>query len=185
MRLFTALDLPPDMLLHLERLLAALRPEAAIKWSPIDNLHITTKFIGEWPDARLDELDAQLQPLRFRDLLDIDLHHLGWFPNAHAPRVLWAGVDGGTALPVLAAQTEDALTSLGIAKDPHGFSPHLTLARVKNPVPLQRLRAKVEELQKTPIGHFRAAHFFLYRSDPGANSSIYRKIRTYPFELKS
>jgi 2'-5' RNA ligase len=181
MRLFTALDLPPDMLLHL----AALRPEAAIKWSPIDNLHITTKFIGEWPDARLDELDAQLQPLRFRALLDIDLHNLGWFPNAHAPRVLWAGVDGGTALPVLAAQTEDALTSLGIAKDPHGFSPHLTLARVKHPVPLQRLRAKVEELQKTPIGHFRAAHFFLYRSDPGTNSSIYRKIRTYPFELKS
>jgi len=185
MRLFTALDLPPDMLLNLERLLAALRPEAAIKWSPVGNLHITTKFIGEWPEARLNELDTQLQPLRFRDLLEIDLGGLGWFPSAHSPRVLWAGVGGGPALSALAAQTDDALTALGIGKDPQGFSPHLTLARIKNPVPLQRLRAKVEELQKTPIGHFRADHFFLYRSDPGSNASIYRKIRTYPFESKS
>jgi len=185
MRLFTALDLPPDMLLNLERLLSALRPEAAsIKWSPLNNLHITTKFIGEWPDARLDELDAQLKPLCFRELLEIDLHDLGWFPNAHSPRVLWAGVDGGHALAAFAAQIEDALTQLGIPKDAHGFNPHMTLARIKAPVPLQRLRAKVEELQKTPIGHFRAAHFLLYRSDPGSNSSIYRKIRTYPFELK-
>ena len=60
MRLFTALDLPPDVLLRLERLLAALRPEASIKWSPLDNLHITTKFIGEWPEKRVDELDAAL-----------------------------------------------------------------------------------------------------------------------------
>jgi 2'-5' RNA ligase len=184
MRLFTALDLPPETALLLERLLTALRPEAAIKWSPLDNLHITTKFIGEWPEARLDELDAALTALRFREPLNIDLHDLGWFPNAHSPRVLWAGVDGGSQLLDFAAQTEEALVSLGIAKDPHGFTPHLTLARIKNPVPLQSLRAKVEELQTVAIGHFQATNFCLYRSDPGSNASIYRKIRSYPFEPK-
>ena len=51
MRLFTAIDLPDEMIWKLERLLSVLRPEAIIKWSPIDNLHITTKFIGEWPPS--------------------------------------------------------------------------------------------------------------------------------------
>lgn len=182
MRLFTALDLPADILVRLERLLAALRPEAMIKWSPLDNLHVTTKFIGEWPEERVDELDAVLNKLRYADPIDVELRYLGWFPNAHSPRVLWAGVNGGDALPGLAARTDDALAELGIAKETHSFSPHLTLARIKNAVPLQRLRGKVEELQKTQIGHFRASGFFLFRSDPGSNASIYRKLRGYEFE---
>lgn len=180
MRLFTALDLPPDLLLRLERLLSALRPEAVIKWSPLDNLHITTKFIGEWPEPRLDQLDSTLEQLRFRQPIDIKLKELGWFPNSHSPRVLWAGVHGD-ALPALAAETDAALAKLGIALEPHPFTPHLTLARIKNPVPLHKLRLKVEELQHTSIGQFTAAGFYLFRSDPGSNASIYRKLRTYNF----
>jgi 2'-5' RNA ligase len=182
MRLFTALDLPAAILLRLERLLSALRPEAAVKWSPLDNLHITTKFIGEWPEQRLDQLDMILQQLRFREPIDVELRDLGWFPNAHSPRVLWAGVQGGEPLRTLAAHTENALVDVGIAKEPHPFSPHLTLARIKGAVPLQRLRIKVEELQAAPIGEFQARSFYLFRSDPGSNASIYRKLRTYGFE---
>ena len=60
MRLFTALDLAPGVAANLERLLKQLRPTARIQWSPPANLHITTKFIGEWPDERLAELRAAL-----------------------------------------------------------------------------------------------------------------------------
>ncbi len=185
MRLFTALDLPPDILLRLESLLSELRPEAAIKWSPLENLHITTKFIGEWPEASLDHLDSALQPLRFRSPLEIAVRNLGWYPSVQNPKVLFAGVDGGGDLPQLAAETEQALSGLGIPKDARAFSPHLTLARLKNPVPLLPLRAKVEALQSASIGSYRAAGFYLYRSDPGSNASIYRKIRNYSFESKS
>ena len=101
MRLFTAIDLPAEMLLRLERLLSALRPEALIKWSPLDNLHITTKFIGEWPERRLEELDKALAGLIPREQFDIELRDLGWFPNERSPRVLWAGVHAGPALQVV------------------------------------------------------------------------------------
>ena len=60
MRLFTAIDPSADVLLRLERLMSALRPEALIKWSPLDNLHVTIKFIGQWPESRLEELDDAL-----------------------------------------------------------------------------------------------------------------------------
>jgi 2'-5' RNA ligase len=182
MRLFTALDLPPDILLRVEQLLSQLRPAAAIHWSPPDNLHITTKFIGVWPDDRLEELNSALDRLRFREPFDITLQDMGWFPNAHAPRSLWAGVHC-EALPHFAALTEQSLAELGIARDPHPFSPHLTLARIRDRVPLQPLKTKVEELKTLPIGHFLAPHFYLYRSDPGTHSSVYRKLRTYTFEL--
>jgi len=53
MRLFTGLDLPADVVHNLEQLLQRLRPTARIHWSLAANLHITTKFIGEWPEERL------------------------------------------------------------------------------------------------------------------------------------
>ena len=53
MRLFTAIDLPAEMKQGATDLIASLQPSAKVRWSPIGNLHITTKFIGELPDERL------------------------------------------------------------------------------------------------------------------------------------
>ena len=60
MRLFTGLDLPRDVAANLEELLRRLKPTAKVNWSPPANLHVTTKFIGEWPEGRLGELKAAL-----------------------------------------------------------------------------------------------------------------------------
>jgi 2'-5' RNA ligase len=184
MRLFTALNLPPEMLPKLEQVLTALRPTAQIKWSPRENLHITIKFIGEWPEARIDQVDAALKGLRHVPPIDVQVRELGWFPHAQSPRVLWAGVDGGDALRELAALTDKALVKIGVAAEPYPYSPHLTLARLKGSAGLQDLRAKVEELHSVTIGQFRATGFYLYSSEPGSRASIYRKLRTYRFDSK-
>jgi 2'-5' RNA ligase len=182
MRLFTAIDLPPEMLLRLERLLSALRPEALIKWSPLDNLHVTTKFIGEWPEPRLDELHAALAGLTPRESFEVEIRDLGWFPNDRSPRVLWAGVHASPALKQLIAETEERLLALGVSKEEKPNNPHLTLARIKNPVPLRNLRKKVDEMQPAALGTFFVRHFCLFRSDPGSNASIYRRLRDFKFE---
>ena len=72
MRLFTAINLPDEMIWKLERLLSVLRPEALIKWSPLDNLHITTKFIGEWPADRVPEIENALRDLLPRQPFSIE-----------------------------------------------------------------------------------------------------------------
>lgn len=182
MRLFTAIDLPPDILLRLERLMSALRPEALINWSPLDNLHVTTKFIGEWPEARLEDLHQALTRLAARNPFEVEVKELGWFPHERTPRVLWVGVEGGDQLAELARHTEDQLVNLGIKKEDRRFSPHLTLARIKSPVPLARLRSRVQEMQPAALGRFAVSHFTLFRSDAGSNSSIYRKLREYRFD---
>lgn len=182
MRLFTAIHLTPEIVLRLDRLLSALRTEAFIKWSPLDNLHITTKFIGEWPETRLDELHEVLSVLGPREPFKVELKDLGWFPNERSPRVLWLGVHGGDALAQLAHETEQRLEALGIIREERKFSPHLTLARIKNPVPLHRLRQRVSELQPAALGSFSVSYFSLFRSDPGSNASIYRSLRDYRFQ---
>ena len=182
MRIFTAIDLPSSTLLRLERLLSALRPEAQINWSPLDNLHITTKFIGEWPEARLPELTDALSSLLPCQPFRVELKNLGWFPNCRSPRVLWAGVHGGEVLADLARRTEEQLHALGISKEDREFQPHLTLARIRNPVSMSRLRQKVDEMKAVDLGEFSVSSFSLYRSDPGSNASVYRKLHDFHFQ---
>jgi 2'-5' RNA ligase len=182
MRLFTAISLPDEMIWKLERLLNVLRPEALIKWSPLDNLHITTKFIGEWPAERLPELEHALEGLLPRQPFSVELRDLGWFPNERSPRVLWAGIHAPPDLAQLAHDTEQCLARVGVPVEDRPFTPHLTLARVKNPVPLNQLRAKVQELQPAAMGSFQVKEFHLFRSDPGSHASIYRKLRGFQFE---
>lgn len=182
MRLFTAIDLPSEILLRLERLLSALRPEALIKWSPLDNLHITTKFIGEWQETRVPELNDALRTVVRRHPFEVELKDLGWFPGDRSPRVLWLGVESNSELAALAAEIEQALIAVGIAKEERSFSPHLTLARIKGPVPLSNLRKKVQDMQPAAMGRFLVTRFSLFRSRPGTNASIYEKLSDYEFE---
>ena len=182
MRLFTAIDLSPDILIRLERLTASLRPEALIKWSPLDNLHITTKFIGEWEEERLPELEDALRKVSPRKHFYLEIRELGWFPDVHSPRVLWAGVHCAGDLQALATNTDEVLAAIGIASDARPFSPHLTLARIRRPTPLHSLRERVEQLKSAVIGDFEVSKFSLFQSEPGTNASVYRRRSEFSFE---
>jgi 2'-5' RNA ligase len=92
------------------------------------------------------------------------------------------GVHGGPQLAELARRTEEQLFKLGIAKEERVYSPHLTLARINNPVPLRGLREKVNEMQPALLGSFPVTEFQLYRSDPGSKFSIYRRLHAVKFE---
>ncbi|HEX4595705.1 MAG TPA: RNA 2',3'-cyclic phosphodiesterase [Bryobacteraceae bacterium] len=182
MRLFTGIDLPEDVRERLERLLMHLRPAAHLKWSPVYNLHVTLKFIGEWPEEKLPQLETALRSIPKRAPIPIEVKRLGWFPNVRHPRVFWAAVHGGDALSDLARDTETAVEPLGIAKEDRAFTAHLTLARIKEPVPLDALRTAIEQLETAELGTFLSDRFFLYRSQPGAAGSIYTKLSEYLFQ---
>ena len=174
MRLFTGISLPETILYNLESFLAPLRPLANIRWSPAANLHITTKFIGDWPSERMPELAAALASLN-SPAFELSLGGLGWFPNPQSPHVFWMGVHGGDALHDLAARTETVLAKLGCAKEQRAFSPHLTLARTRREGRLGNLRRVLNSLDSPAFPPFAVADFHLYQSDAG----IYRKLRTF------
>jgi 2'-5' RNA ligase len=180
MRLFTGIAIPQDVQRTLAQLIDHLRPHAHIKWSPPYNLHITTKFIGEWPEARLDELIAVLGGMPKFPPFDILIRGIGWFPNPHSPRVLWAAMNAPPTLQAIAAATDEATATLGIEREKKPFSPHLTLARIKEPIPLLNLRRAIADLTSVDFGTFPVNHFHLYMSKPGPASSIYTQLAEFP-----
>lgn len=182
MRLFTGIDLSEEIRERLERLLMHLRPAAHLKWSPVYNLHLTLKFIGEWPEQKLPQLVDTLRCVPSRPPFEADMKGVGWYPNAHHPRVFWVGVDGGEPLLSLVHDVETALSTLGIAKEDRDFSAHLTLARIKDPVPLQPLREAIAQIGSLEFGSFLTDRFYLYRSQPGAAGSIYTKLSEFPLQ---
>ena len=179
MRLFTALDLPGEIRGKLEELLVRLRPAAPIHWIPPANLHITTKFIGEWPEERLEELKSSLAGIAVRDPIAVHIKDLGAFVNPRKPRIFWCGVDA-PGLAALAADTEAATSALGIASGEHAYSPHLTLARIKDGFDMTALRTVVVAESSLDFGSFEAHSFNLYQSRPGAGGSVYTKLAEFP-----
>jgi len=184
MRLFTGIDLPEDVRERLERLLMHLRPCAHLKWSPVYNLHVTLKFIGEWPEEKLPQLEAALNAVVPREPIPAEVKGLGWYPNPHHPRVFWAGIHGGEGLPQLVKDIDAATAALGIAPEDRTFNAHLTLARIKEPAPLQGLRSAIAQLESVEFGAFSVDRFYLFRSQPGSAGSIYTKLSEYRFQAQ-
>ena len=180
MRLFTALDLSAEVQSRLEELLERLRPAARIHWSPPENLHITTKFIGEWPEERLEELKRVLRALDPRPPLPVHIRQVGFFPNPHSPRVFWCGIEA-PGLETLAADTDRATASLGVASEKRAYSPHLTLARIKERIDLQPLREIIAGSPSLDFGRFTADRYYLYLSKLQRSGSVYTKLAEFPF----
>jgi 2'-5' RNA ligase len=173
MRLFTAIDIPEETRTVLGALLARLKPLARIQWSPVENLHITTKFIGEWPERRLDDLKSALGGVSGFGPVEIQIAGLGWFPAARLARVLYAQIEC-PLLPALAHRTGEAAASVGVPNEERVYSPHLTLGRIRENVPMGPLQ-KAVEAEPPAIGGFRAESWALFQSAAGR----YTKLSEY------
>ena len=183
MRLFTALDLPAELVGELDRFVALLKPTAKIAWSKPANLHVTTKFIGEWPEERLDELKDALSAIPPRDAIAAHVRRVGFFPNARSPRNFWCGIEA-PRIEKLAGDTDGSLAKLGIETEKRAYSPHLTLARIKERVdvePLQKAIAAETARTSLDFGKFEARSFFLYLSRMQSGGSVYTKLAEFPF----
>jgi 2'-5' RNA ligase len=180
MRLFTAIDLTEEVRGNIESLLDRLRPTARLRWSKVHNMHVTTKFIGEWPPERLQELISALSAMPPSGAIPIAVRGLGWFPNAKSPRVFWAGIEATGGLRELARNTEQVASRLGIPEETRTYSPHLTLARIQMPVDLTALRKAIDALPSTEFGSFSAGMHSLYESKLSPGGSNYTKIAEFP-----
>jgi 2'-5' RNA ligase len=181
MRLFVGISIPEEVVARVWARVDRLRPLAALRWSHVADLHVTTKFIGEQPDTRAAEIKRALGSLPRRDPFLVSVRRLGWFPNVDAPRLLWAGADAPMGLAKLAADTEHALAPLGVAIDRRTYSPHVTLARVPTGARLDGLHQAIVALLTTEFGAFTADRFTLYESRPSDSLARYHALATFPF----
>jgi 2'-5' RNA ligase len=174
MRLFVALELPQALRQRLSVLAAGI-PGA--RWVPPENMHVTIRFIGEVDGARMEEIHAALAEIA-APAFDITLSGVGHFESGRQARALWVGVEKTPELMHLRDKVESAVVRAGLPPEGRKFSPHVTLARLKDAT-AGRISAflaanNLFRAEPAPIDSFTLFSSFLGRS-----GAIYRPEAVY------
>jgi 2'-5' RNA ligase len=181
-RLFVAVVPPPAVRAALDEFLEPRRtagPE--LRWMLPEALHLTCAFMGDVPDAALDDLDAALAEVAARTApFDLTVAGAGAFPHPDAARVLWLGVSKGAEhLGHLALRCRNAAAGCGIEVDGARFRAHLTVARA-NGLPVLRWLEVLDtiEPQSWPVT---SLTLISSRLRPGGEG--YQIVGEYPLAL--
>lgn len=129
-----ALNLPQDIKSSLSLLRSEVR---GAQWVPLDNLHLTIRFIGEVNEQQLQVIKEELREISFFPF-SLRLKDLGHFSGKSGPNVIWVGVDPKEDLLELRKMVDAALLRANVPLEKLTFKPHITIAKLKNP-PLELL----------------------------------------------
>lgn len=188
-RSFIAIELPAELKAQLFELQARLKPggQPFVKWVDPYGIHLTLKFLGNIAVSRIEEItkateEAVQETLPFH----LDVEGLGVFPNMRRVQVVWVGVGGEVdRLAQIQRRIDSNLAPLGFAVEGRPFTPHLTLARLRDQASLTE-RQKFGQLI-TSTG-FEAGYSFtvqalsLMRSQLTREGAIYSRVGS--IELK-
>jgi RNA 2',3'-cyclic 3'-phosphodiesterase len=174
-RLFAAIDLPE----HLKEEIAAFsRTLTGARWVPMAQLHLTIRFIGDADEKTFQLIRKALKRVSGAPF-HLTLRGTGHFPPGQEPRVLWIGMEKSPALVHLQERVERAVIDAGIPPETRRFSPHITLARLRN-----SSAAEVDEWEQRQAAFgdpvFPVGEFHLYSSILTRDGAIHRREATYP-----
>lgn len=180
LRAFLAFEVSPEVRANLMRAEDELKETRAdLKLVEKENLHFTVKFLGEIPNAAVEEVDRKVRALPLRRM-DVGVRGLGAFPDERRPRVLWGGVAPHDLPTITTAgqQVVDALEGIG-ESDERGFHPHITVARVRSPRNVEALTAFLRENSSREFGRTPITKLKLKSSALSPSGPTYTDVKEY------
>jgi 2'-5' RNA ligase len=178
-RSFLAFDLDNDEVLRNLVRVHGLVPKtgADVKMVEPNNIHITIRFLGDIAGGMIEGIFEAMKRIQFAPFA-VKIHGVGAFPNVHNPRVLWAGImDGATQLKSIFDRMEPQLRELGFASDSRGFSPHLTIGRVRSGRNKDVLAELIAKNMDFDFGVVNAKCLRLKRSELTPTGPIYSTLK--------
>lgn len=144
------------------------------KLAPIENWHLTLRFLGDIDQVTLERFLSRLQVVEAERVFDVALDRMGAFPRARKATVVWVGVRGGEErLARLNEIAEEAAVAAGLAAEERPFHPHVTLSRVRPP-------ADVRDLEGVSVDvGWRCHEVVVYRSHLGGGPARYEPLETF------
>ncbi len=177
-RLFVGVELPEDVR---ERVASLCGGVPGARWISPENLHLTLRFIGEVSGGEADDIYHALAAVRPRSF-DITLSGVGHFETAGEVRQLWVGVERNTELVALRHRIESALVRVGLEPEGRRFTPHVTLARLRD-TPSRRVSSFLAHHSLFRAGPIPVDHFTLFSSYLQNSGPIYTAEADYPLAL--
>lgn len=178
MRCFIAVDFENTELLDaLGRFQTSLKGTGAdLKLVERENIHLTLRFLGDVREGLVEELINLVSDIKFNPF-PAELRGVGAFPNLRRPRVIWTGITkGADRLRGLFKRLEPEIVGMGFKPDGRGFSPHITLARVRSGRNRDRLVEEVMDCADESFGEFEVKHIRLKRSILTPRGPIYSTL---------
>ena len=182
MRLFVAVELADDVRRVAENVMRQLQrtigDSLRARWVPVENMHLTVRFIGHVQTERVPAVIDALEPPVSLKPFDIALGQCGVFPPHGPPRVLWIGLDAGLpSLRAMHVEFNRRLAPLGFEPESRPYSAHLTLARVKDaPRGAGATARDLIRSIRVPEAHCRVNHATVFESRPSSRGSIYAPV---------
>ncbi len=178
-RSFIAFDIENEQVLN--RLSAAqkllLESGADLRLVAPQNIHVTIRFLGSISPGMVEKIYETMKNVKFTPF-NIKICGLGVFPSINYPRVVWAGMtDGVEQLKSIFSQLEPQIRTLGFEADAYGFSPHLTIARVKSAANKQNLADLITKKGDYEVGTIKANCLRLKRSQLSPKGPTYSTIK--------
>jgi RNA 2',3'-cyclic 3'-phosphodiesterase len=168
----------------LGRTRSALSGSRDLRWVRDEQLHLTLRFFADLAgDGPPRVAEAARAACAAAPPFELEVRGLGRYP-AHGPlRVVWAGLGAGReALVALAAALARELEARGFPAEERPFSPHLTLARARDPRGSKEAARAVAALAPS-VGAFGTQPveaLVLVRSDLGAGPPVHTPLGRFP-----
>lgn len=182
-RSFIAIELPPETRELLAQIIDRLKSNGstAAKWVNPEGVHLTLKFLGNVPAARVDEItEAMALACEGIPPFFLETTGLGAFPNLNRVQVIWIGIGGEVdKLKQLQQRMESSLEVIGFSPETRPFSPHLTLARVRqyaSPGERLELARLITRIQSETASRFSVNTVNLMKSQLTRAGAIYSRI---------
>lgn len=183
-RSFLAIELEKPALEYLSDVSSRLRASKAdVSWVKTSNTHLTLKFLGDITEFSVIAIEEALKGLlEDQEPFDLQLKGIGCFPNLERPRVVWAGInDERKMLADLFNRLEAAFDVLGFPKEKRGFSPHITLGRLRSNSGKLALTKAVMDHADSLGPRFQVNGATLFRSDLNPSGAIHTPLVIFRF----
>lgn len=183
MRVFIGIKPEGESMNRLEAAVAPLRREfPAFNWVPPRNRHLTLRFLGEIADEAVKSLCNHLDasPPRLAPFA-LQIDRLGGFPGRSGLRVIWAGIQLSAPLEKLKNWLESRLGNAGFAAEDRPFHAHITLARIRKPLPDPNLQKKLGRA-RLPDLTFPVETVNVFQSRLSANGPLYSILKEVSLE---
>ncbi|MBE9551896.1 MAG: RNA 2',3'-cyclic phosphodiesterase [Proteobacteria bacterium] len=176
-RLFVAIPLPELVRTQLTMLQSGLQ---GARWLKPANIHLTLRFIGEVRNDLASDIDMALSEIT-APAFELALEGIGSFARGKRPHALWAGMVKSEPLMYLQAKIESTLVRTGLEAAERKFSPHITIARLKEMRP-NRVEAWVADHGAFQTAPFQADRFALFSSFLKPDGAVYIEEASYSLE---
>jgi 2'-5' RNA ligase len=152
---------------------------ADVKLVETENIHITMRFLGDVSVGMVEKIFEEMKKTEFKPFT-VQIKGVGVFPTLSYPRVVWAGItEGAEQLRHVFNQIEPRLRVLGFAPDPKGFSPHLTIARVRSARNKVQLSEFVTKNVTHEFGNIKAECLRLKKSALSPKGPTYSTLKEF------